>query len=354
MAQRLKVALLYGGRSSEHAVSLRSADSVSAALAARYDVVLVYVDRQGRWSLQDSPGAPSSGGQAVYLVPGPDGGRLRAMDDASVVCRPDVYFPLFHGTFGEDGTIQGLLELADVPYVGSGVTASALGMDKQLSKSVFAQAGLPLGPYRALRWHDPEEEAVILDALGLPLFVKPANLGSSVGISKVKTPDAFAAALDIAFKYDKKVVVEAAINAREIEVSVLGDEEPAAALPGEVVPDREFYDYESKYSDDSRTQLLIPAALCSRHAEEARALAVRAFRAVDAAGYARVDLFLDRGSGRLLVNEINTIPGFTSISMFPKLWEAAGLAYVDLLDRLIDLGRNRHDDQRRRLSCHHP
>jgi D-alanine-D-alanine ligase len=276
------------------------------------------------------------------------------MDDASVVDTPDVYFPLIHGTCGEDGTIQGLLELADVPYVGSGVTASALGMDKQLMKSIFAQEGLPLGPYRVLQRHDSAEAQVVLDSLGLPLFVKPANLGSSVGISKVKTPDMLMSALDLAFSHDCKVIVEAAIDAREIEVSVLGNEEPAASLPGEVVPDREFYDYESKYSDDSRTQLFMPASLCARSAEEARDLAVRAFRAIDASGYARVDLFLERTSGRLLVNEINTIPGFTSISMFPKLWEITGLSYVDLLDRLIALGLARHDERRRRLSLNRP
>jgi D-alanine-D-alanine ligase len=354
MGPRLKIALLCGGRSGEHEVSLRSAASVGKALSERHDVMLIVIDQEGRWFLQEGPAPEEGGGREVFLVPGLDNGRLRDLADARPAAEPDIYFPLLHGTYGEDGTIQGLLELAAVPYVGSGVAASAVGMDKEFMRALFAQDGLPLAPYRVIRKRDSETESVLLDVLGLPLFIKPANLGSSVGISKVKTPEELSTALDRAFVYDNKVIAEVAINAREIEVSVLGNEDPSTSLPGEIVPDREFYDYESKYSASSRTELRIPAALEPQLAEEARDCAARAFRAIDAAGFARVDLFLDRTSGRFVVNEINTIPGFTSISMFPKLWEATGLPYCDLLDRLLDLGRARHEARSHLLTQYRP
>jgi D-alanine-D-alanine ligase len=281
----------------------------------------------------------------VFLVPSPsDAGRLRGLSDAVPIAQPDIFFPVLHGTYGEDGTVQGLLELASVPYVGSGVAASAAGMDKELMKALFAQAGLPQVPYRVLRRGDDPSG---LGALGLPVFVKPANLGSSVGVSKVKRDEDLSAALELAFSFDRKVVVEAGADVREIELSVLGNDAPEASVPGEIVPDREFYDYESKYSATSRTELRIPAPLDEATRAAARELACRAFRAVDAAGYARVDFFLERRSGGLLVNEINTIPGFTSISMFPKLWEASGLAYDALLGRLVQLGLERHHERRR-------
>jgi D-alanine-D-alanine ligase len=354
MLRRMKIALLYGGRSGEHEVSLRSAASVYRALAKRHDVVLVYIDRRGRWLLQHGDFSEARGDCEVFLAPGPDQGRLRSLANASIVAEPEVYFPLLHGTYGEDGTIQGLLEIAGVPYVGASVAASALGMDKELMKGLFAQEGLPLTPYRILHRRDVETEAAMLGVLGLPLFVKPANLGSSVGISKVKSPAELSRALTLAFTYDNKVVVEAGVDAREIEVSVIGLEAVEASLPGEIIPDREFYDYESKYADDSRTELRVPADLPTHLADEARSLAVRAFRAVDASGYARVDLFLARAGCKFIVNEINTIPGFTSISMFPKLWEATGLAYEDLLDRLVALGLERHAARLRLLTQYAP
>ncbi|HWW93951.1 MAG TPA: D-alanine--D-alanine ligase family protein [Vicinamibacteria bacterium] len=338
---RLKIAVLFGGRSGEHEVSVRSAASVAAALAGRYDVLPVYIDRAGGWFLRAGP--DQQDGTPVFLAPEPaEGGRLRRRQDAVELARPDVYFPVLHGTYGEDGTVQGLLELAAVPYVGAGVAASAAAMDKELAKALFAHAGVPQGPYRILRRRDPGQEARLLAELGLPLFVKPANLGSSVGVTKVKEAAGLPPALEAALAYDLKAVIEAAIDAREIEVSVLGNDDPEASLPGEIVPDREFYDYDSKYSAQSRTELKIPAPLAPGAVAEAQRLAKAAFRAVDACGYARVDMFLERGSGRLLVNEINTIPGFTSISMFPKLWEASGLPYPDLLSRLVDLARERH------------
>jgi D-alanine-D-alanine ligase len=343
MALRTKVAVLFGGRSGEHEVSLRSGASVAAALTARFDVLPVLIDKAGRWLLQDGQEPQPEGGAPIHLVPSPhDAGRLRRLVDGQELAHPDVYFPVLHGTYGEDGCVQGLLELAAVPYVGSGVLASAAAMDKEIAKGLFAQAGLPQGPYRVLRGRDPEAEARALEALGLPVFVKPANLGSSVAVTKVKRAEDLGSALEHALAYDRKAVVEAAIDAREIEVSILGNHDPEASLPGEIVPDREFYDYDSKYSTDSRTELHVPARLDPATVAEVRHLACRAFRAVDASGYARVDFFLERGSGRLLINEVNTIPGFTSISMYPKLWEATGVAYGDLVARLVDLGQARH------------
>jgi D-alanine-D-alanine ligase len=267
---------------------------------------------------------------------------MRRLSDATVVDEPDLYFPVLHGPFGEDGAVQGLLELSGAPYVGSGVAASAAAMDKALMKALFAHAGIPQTSYRVLHGRDPEAEGQLLDVLGLPLFVKPANLGSSVGVSKVKQAGELGAALDRALLYDRKVLVEAAVNGREIEVSVLGNDAPETSPPGEILPDREFYDYDSKYAPDSATRLEIPAILDPGSEARVRELAARAFRAVGASGYARVDLFVERDGGREVVNEINTIPGFTSISMFPKLWEAAGLPYPRLLDRLLSLALERH------------
>ncbi len=343
MTSRLKVALLFGGRSGEHEISLRSAASVAQALSLVHDVLPVLIDREGAWWLQPGPGVAEKGGTAVFLVPSPaDRGGLRRLDDSSVLARPDVYFPMLHGTYGEDGTIQGLLELAGVAFVGSGCAASAAGMDKALMKGLFTAAGLPQADYRVLRSSARAQAASIAAPLGLPLFVKPANLGSSVGVSKVKKADELGPALDAAFAYDRKVVLEQGLDAREIEISVLGNDEPRSSLPGEIVPDREFYDYDSKYSAESRTQLLIPAPLPPAAVREAQELGVRSFLAVDASGYARCDFLMDRRTGRIYVNEINTIPGFTSISMFPKLWEASGIAYDALLARLVDLGLERH------------
>ena len=351
MSTRPRVALLFGGRSGEHEVSLRSAASVAAGLAARHDVLCVLIDKQGRWLLQEGPEPRPSGGEAVFLAPVPgEGGRLRRLADAREAARPDVYFPVLHGTYGEDGTVQGLFELAAVPYTGAGVAASAAAMDKAIMKALFERAGLEQVPHRVLLRRNARVEAQLPDELGLPLFVKPANLGSSVGISKVKSKDALAPALDLAFRYDRKVVVEHALAVREIEVSVLGNDQPRASLPGEVVPDREFYDYDSKYAADSRTRLLIPAPLAADSTAEAQRLALAAFTAVDAAGYSRVDLFLETGSGRLLVNEINTIPGFTSISMYPKLWQASGVAYPDLLARIVALALEHHAERARLLT----
>jgi D-alanine-D-alanine ligase len=261
----------------------------------------------------------------------------------------DVIFPLLHGPYGEDGTVQGFLELIDVAYVGAGVTASAAGMDKAICKDIFAAHGLPQVAHRTFlrrRWQR-EPEAVLAEceaALSYPMFVKPANLGSSVGIHRVVDRSALAAGLADAAQYDRKVIVEQGLNAREIEVSVLGNDQPEASVPGEIIPSREFYSYAAKYLDNS-SELLIPAPLAPEQSEQVRALALKAFKALDCAGLARCDFLLDRQSGELFINEVNTMPGFTPISMYPKLWEASGLAYGDLIDRLIELARERYEDK---------
>ncbi|HUS16439.1 MAG TPA: D-alanine--D-alanine ligase family protein, partial [Chloroflexia bacterium] len=282
--------------------------------------------------------APATGSNAVALA----GHTLGAVD---------VVFPVLHGPFGEDGTVQGMLELAGLPYVGSGVLGSALGMDKIAMKAVFASYGLPVGPYVAVMRHEWEQDPAGVQqraeaALTYPMFAKPANLGSSVGISKIHEPDEFAGALTRAARYDRRLLIEQGLDAREIECSVLGNEAPRASVCGEIAPRREFYDFRAKYLDNT-SDLIIPADLPVEVSERVRALAVAAFQAVDAAGLARVDFFVRRGDDAVFVNEINTLPGFTAISMYPKLWEASGLTYAELVSRLIDLALARHADRRR-------
>jgi D-alanine-D-alanine ligase len=265
----------------------------------------------------------------------------------------DVAFPLIHGPFGEDGTLQGLLELADIPYVGAGVAASAVGMDKALMKAVFRAHNLPILDWLVILrrdWNAQPDDVIyrVESVLGYPCFIKPANLGSSVGISKAHDRAELKRALDLAAQYDRKLIAErAAQNAREIECSVLGNDDPIASIPGEVIPQREFYDYAAKYANDSGTELIVPANLSPDIARSVQAIAVRAFTAIDACGMARVDFFLERGTSKLLLNEINTIPGFTSVSMYPRMWQASGLSYADLIDRLIRLALERHADKRK-------
>ncbi len=371
---KLRVGVLFGGRSGEHEVSLRSARSVVAALEPdRYEVALLAIDKQGRWLLGQNaaqllaaPGSWTS--QEETEQRSAVSGQRSAVAQPGVVVKPeirgeslaglDVIFPVLHGPLGEDGTVQGLLELADLPYVGCGVAASAVGMDKATCKAVFAAHGLPQVPYVALkrsRWETAPE--AVLDAIeaqfSYPVFVKPANLGSSVGISKATDRARLRQALDEAARYDRRLVVEQGIDAREIEVSVLGNDEPVASLPGEVAPRREFYDYAAKYiTDDS--DLLIPAPLSPELTAEVQRLAVAAFLAIDGAGMARVDFLLDRQTGQLYLNEVNTIPGFTSISMYPKLWDASGLPFPQLLDRLIELALERHADKNRNETSFSP
>jgi D-alanine-D-alanine ligase len=363
-ASRLRVGIVFGGRSGEHEISLRSARSIVDAIdRGRYDVTLIGIDRTGRWHVLDEPmfqgltdaalPALDGSGTEVMLPPTPGGHDLvvRGASTASLD-KLDVVFPVLHGTFGEDGTMQGLLELADIPYVGSGVLGSAIGMDKDVQKRLLQGAGIPVVPFVTAtpRQWEADERAVMAAAaeIGLPLFVKPANLGSSVGITKVKTLDALAAGVATAFAYDNKIVIEQGINAREIECAVLGNDAPEASLPGEICPHAEFYSYEAKYVDRAGATLRIPAPLTPTQTAAVRDLAVQVFLALDCAGMARVDFFLDRDTDTLYVNELNTIPGFTTISMYPKLWEASGVPYTELIHRLIDLALQRHA-QRSRL-----
>jgi D-alanine-D-alanine ligase len=379
--KKLRVGVIYGGRSGEHEVSLASGAAVFANLdRQRYDPVPILIDREGRWTIPDRPPQSASAADAigrarqeglrshrnpreVHLVPHPSDETAvtieRGVSSASdrevayvTGLRLDVLFPVLHGPHGEDGTVQGLLELANVPYVGAGVLGSAAGMDKAIMKALFATRELPIVDHLVLLARDWRADrarttAAVAGRLGFPVFVKPANLGSSVGISKAADEATLAAAIDLAAQFDRKVVVEAAVpDAQEIECAVIGNDDPEASVPGEILPGREFYDYEAKYLDDrSRTE--IPAALADEETAEVRRLAVEAFKAIDASGFARVDFLVARPSRRLFVNEINTIPGFTTISMFPKLWEASGLRFPALLDRLIALALERHAEKQR-------
>jgi D-alanine-D-alanine ligase len=372
--KKLRVGVIYGGRSGEHEVSLASAAAVFQNLDPdRYDAIPILIGKDGRWTLPPEPPkqmkaadviagrtAPhridAAGGPEAHLIAHPGSDTLMAISGDPLAPKAvsglvlDVVFPVLHGPYGEDGTVQGLLELANVPYVGAGVLASAVGMDKAAMKLVFAARGLPICEYEVVLKRDwlRDERAIlhqVVNRLGFPVFVKPANLGSSVGISKAKHAADLRAAISLAAEFDRKIVIEAAVpNAREIEVAVLGNDEPEASVPGEIIPSREFYDYEAKYiSDASRT--VIPAALADAQVEEVRALSVAAFKAIDGAGMARVDFLLAGDSGTLYVNEVNTIPGFTTISMYSKLWEASGLPYPRLLDRLIELAVERHREK---------
>ncbi len=360
MNKQLAVGVIFGGRSGEHEVSLRSAATILSALdPEKYHAIPIGITRSGVWVAGPaatemlSPGGASPGlvGGQAGPVESPLPARILA-SLSSVLGELDVVIPVLHGTYGEDGTIQGLLEMLGIPYVGCGVLASAAGMDKIVMKQLFRQAGLPVVEFR---WFSSHAWAVqgdalqsdILRQLGLPVFVKPANLGSSVGITRVDDPADFAAAVALAAQYDRRIIVEKGYDVREIEVSVLGNEQPEASVPGEIISGAAFYDYADKYSPDSQSQLVIPAPLTPEQIEDVRRLAVRAFQSIDGAGLARVDFFLLRRTNTLMVNEINTMPGFTRISMYPKLWEASGWSLPVVLDRLIDLAFARHAEKSR-------
>jgi len=356
---RLRVGVLFGGRSTEHEVSILSAQSIITAMdPERFEPVPLYIDKNGRWlvgaSLKRLVGEDAPG-KYVYLPPDPTQHSLVPAPDG--IGQPplmpplDVIFPVFHGLNGEDGTIQGVLELANLPYVGAGVLGSALGLDKVYMKRAFAAAGLPIVDYLPITRRQYEQDpnafiALVEERLGYPCFSKFANSGSSVGTTKAHNRSELVAGLRLASSFDRKLLVEGAVDARELEVSVLGNDEPQASVVGEVVPAHEFYDYDAKYLDEG-SRLLIPAPIDAGVAEEVRALAVRAFQAVDVAGMARVDFFMERTTGRVLLNELNTIPGFTRISMYPKLWEASGLSYPSLIERLVDLAIERFNDKQR-------
>jgi D-alanine-D-alanine ligase len=383
--KKLRVGIIYGGRSGEHEVSLASAAAVFQNLdPARYEAVAIRIDKDGRWALPSEPpkvmkaadvikGALAADEDRVGLPPSVDAARGgpeavegpdRRAREVHMIAHPggdtlmsgtsgvklDVVFPVLHGPYGEDGTVQGLLELANVPYVGAGVLASAQGMDKAAMKLVFAAKGLPICDYEVVLKRDwQRDERAVLQAvatrLGFPLFVKPANLGSSVGISKARHAAELRAAIALAAQFDRKIVIEAAVpKAREIEVAVLGNDDPEASVPGEIIPSGEFYDYEAKYVSDT-SRAVIPAQIDAALTADVRAMAIAAFKAIDGAGMARVDFLLDGDSHTLYLNELNTIPGFTTISMYSKMWEASGLPYAQLLDRLIALAIERHGEK---------
>lgn len=393
--KKLRVGVLFGGRSGEHEVSLLSAASVLNAIdKEKYEVVPIGITKEGRWLTavdaqnlltgkaadksvratplragdpETTPGAAVlAQGESVVVPPEPvhrEGGLVPFQSDAAQMRRAadrainvDVIFPVLHGTFGEDGTIQGLLELADIAYVGAGVLGSAAGMDKDVMKSLFLAAGIPIVKHVTILRSAWEKESRriqkrVESKLKYPVFVKPANLGSSVGISKAHNRKELGPAIEEAAKFDRKIVIEQGVGgkkkkAREIECSVLGNDDAIASIPGEIVPSKEFYDYNAKYLDEG-SQLIIPAKLTKPEMKKVQELAVRAFKAVDCSGLARVDFLMDPITRRIYLNEINTMPGFTSISMYPKLWAASGLAYADLIDRLIQLGIERHADKKR-------
>jgi D-alanine-D-alanine ligase len=353
--KKLRVGIIYGGRSGEHEVSVVSAASIFKHLdRTRYDAVPVVIEKSGRWVLGGrAPEVLSAG--AVGKTPSSE--ALQPTEPSAAVAGSgfDVVFPVLHGPYGEDGTVQGLLELANIPYVGAGVLGSAVGMDKAVMKTLFAAAGLPIVPHLTVFRREWAKDAASIsrraaDHLRFPMFVKPANLGSSVGISKAATPSELPAAMELAFQFDRKAVIEAAVpNTREIECAVLGNDEPEASVPGEVIVTHRdgFYSYDAKYLDPEGASLKIPADIPAATAELVRRVSVDAFRALELSGMARVDFLLDGAAGSLYLNEVNTIPGFTAISMYPKMWEASGLPYPALLDRLIALALERHEEKQR-------
>lgn len=365
MRKKVKIGLIFGGRSGEHEVSLLSAQGVMGAIdRKKYEIVPIGITKEGRWLAAGDPmkaltsGEEAQSNPAALLAEPSQRGLMRLENQgqeqalkAIQVSQIDVAFPILHGPYGEDGTVQGLLELAGIPYVGAGVLASAVGMDKVVFKDVMRAHGLPVPAFVVVKrkeWdQEPEQVVARVEAeLGYPCFVKPANLGSSVGISKARNRAELRQALAEAARYDRKLLVEEGIDAREIEVGVLGNDEPIASVPGEILPSREFYDYAAKYLD-AESELLIPAPIPPEMAAQLRELAVKAYQAIDCAGMARVDFLLHRQTNKMYLNEVNTLPGFTPISMYAKLWEATGISYPELIERLVELALERHADKSR-------
>jgi D-alanine-D-alanine ligase len=359
MKKKLRVALLFGGKSAEHEISLISARNISAAMNKnKYEIVAIAIDKQGRWFYDEAamflkPHGPASiaaprANQMTAITPGTHAGALVRASSGPALKNIDVVFPVLHGPFGEDGTVQGLLKLANLPFVGAGVIGSAVGMDKDVMKRLLRDAAVPIARFLVFDRIEPRaiKFAAVKRALGLPFFVKPANLGSSVGISKVTYPREFKPALREARRYDGKIIIEENIAGREIECSVLGNENPIASLPGEIVTTHGFYSYDAKYIDADGARLTIPAPLTRTQTRRIQALALKTFKVLCCDGMARVDFFL-RSNGSIFVNEINTIPGFTQISMYPQMWAASGLSYGKLIDRLIALALQRFKSEQR-------
>jgi D-alanine-D-alanine ligase len=355
-SRKLRVGVLFGGRSGEHEVSLASAASIIRGLdPQKYEAVPIGITKEGHWRV--GAGAQKMlpevlrTGQGVVMSADPTESALRPIDGSAPGQKLDVVFPVIHGTFGEDGTMQGLLELAGLPFVGAGVLGSAISMDKDIAKKLMQVAGIPVVPWIAVQRADWERQPkeirrAIEKKFKYPVFVKPATLGSSVGMTKVHSRAELGPALDLAAEFAMKILVERAVSAREIEVSVLGNHDPRASIPGEIVPHREFYDYAAKYLEEG-TQLLIPAKLKKSEVKKVQAMAVTAFRALELSGMARVDFFIEKRGGKIFLNEVNTIPGFTSISMYPKLWEANGIPFRELISKLIDLALEQHREKAR-------
>jgi len=354
--KRLRVGVLFGGRSGEHEVSLASAAAVIRGLDPdKYEPVPIGITKEGHWLVgvgaQKMLPEVLKGGQRVMMTADPTDAALVRLDGAGGGQRLDVVFPVMHGTFGEDGTIQGLLDLAGLPFVGAGVLGSAIGMDKDVAKRLLQMSKIPVVPWISVRRDDWEKnpreiQRAIERKFRYPVFVKPATLGSSVGMTKVHSRGELAPALDLASEFAMKILVERAMVAREIEVAVLGNSEPAASIPGEIVPHREFYDYAAKYLEEG-TQLLIPAKLKVGQVKKIQSFALAAFRALELSGMARVDFFLEKKGGKIFLNEVNTIPGFTSISMYPKMWEASGIPFRELIDKLIGFALELHAEKAR-------
>ncbi|HEL5054516.1 TPA: D-alanine--D-alanine ligase [Stenotrophomonas maltophilia] len=359
---RTRVGIIFGGTSSEHEVSLQSAKNILDALDhERFEPVLIGIDKQGRWHLSqagsfllnaDDPAriALHRSGVALAVHPGAGQAQLQPADPAAVLGQIDIVLPIVHGPLGEDGALQGLLRMANLPFVGSPVLGSAVAMDKDVTKRLLRDAGLQVAPWQCIRRHQAANIDVdgVIAQLGLPLFVKPANQGSSVGVSKVKDAAGFAAALERALRYDHKVLVEAAVAGREIECAVLGNEQPQASVCGEVVVHDEFYAYDTKYLNENGADVVVPADIDDATQQRIRQIALQAYQALECAGMARVDVFLT-GDGRVVINEVNTLPGFTRISMYPKLWGASGVDYTTLITRLIELALERHEADQRLL-----
>jgi D-alanine-D-alanine ligase len=359
--EKRRVALLFGGRSAEHEVSVLSARNVFRSINPKlYDVILVGIDLEGRWIHVDDPEILFTKRTVLYqkeeevaLLPFPGNRELLRLRDNATIGPIDIFFPVLHGSFGEDGTIQGLFKLCEAPFVGAGVLGSVVGMDKEFMKRLLREAGIPIPKYAVFLWEGKNriDFDEVRERLGVPHFVKPANLGSSIGICKVKGRGEFFEAIRNAFLYDTKIVIEEYIDGRELECAVLGNETPVASVPGEIIPAHEFYSYEAKYIDDNGAELRIPAPITREDAERVRELAVRCFKVLGCEGMARVDCFLKR-DGEIFINELNTIPGFTNISMYPKLWEASGMSQSELVEKLIELGFERHERERRlKRSC---
>jgi D-alanine-D-alanine ligase len=355
-SRKLRVGVLFGGRSGEHEVSLASAASIIRGLdPQKYEAVPIGISKEGHWLIGEGaqkmlPDVLRTG-QRVVMSADPTESALMPVDGSARGQKLDVVFPVIHGTFGEDGTMQGLLELAGLPFVGAGVLGSAIGMDKDVAKKLMQVAGIPVVPWIAVQRADWERDPkairrAVEKKFKYPVFVKPATLGSSVGMTKVHSRAELGPALDLAAEFAMKIMVERAVSAREIEVSVLGNHDPRASIPGEIVPHREFYDYAAKYLEEG-TQLLIPAKLKKSEIKKVQAMAVTAFRALELSGMARVDFFIEKRGGKIFLNEVNTIPGFTSISMYPKLWEANGIPFRELITKLIDLAREQHREKAR-------